>query len=125
MESSSYFIKDKAMFGSFPTQQSVYELEKEGVKHFIDLTYHDEKKIVPYITSQTYLNFPIMDQNIPTDLQAFSRLILHISKTVRELQIGEKLYIHCKGGHGRSGICLLYTSPSPRDRTRSRMPSSA
>ena len=24
-----------------------------------------------------------------------------------------------------SGICLLYTSPSPRDRTRPRMPSSA
>ena len=24
-----------------------------------------------------------------------------------------------------NGICLLYTSPSPRDRTRSRMPSSA
>ena len=26
---------------------------------------------------------------------------------------------------GLSYICLLYTSPSPRDRTRSRMPSSA
>ena len=26
---------------------------------------------------------------------------------------------------GRAQICLLYTSPSPRDRTRSRMPSSA
>ena len=25
----------------------------------------------------------------------------------------------------RADICLLYTSPSPRDRTRSRMPSSA
>ena len=25
----------------------------------------------------------------------------------------------------RFGVCLLYTSPSPRDRTRSRMPSSA
>ena len=25
----------------------------------------------------------------------------------------------------RGQICLLYTSPSPRDRTRSRMPSSA
>ena len=24
-----------------------------------------------------------------------------------------------------NGLCLLYTSPSPRDRTRSRMPSSA
>ena len=27
--------------------------------------------------------------------------------------------------HGYRWICLLYTSPSPRDRTRSRMPSSA
>ena len=26
---------------------------------------------------------------------------------------------------GEMSICLLYTSPSPRDRTRSRMPSSA
>ena len=26
---------------------------------------------------------------------------------------------------GQYGTCLLYTSPSPRDRTRSRMPSSA
>ena len=26
---------------------------------------------------------------------------------------------------GTAGTCLLYTSPSPRDRTRSRMPSSA
>ena len=34
----------------------------------------------------------------------------------------------CKTGRHRSGqvdSCLLYTSPSPRDRTRSRMPSSA
>ena len=29
------------------------------------------------------------------------------------------------GFEGRLGGCLLYTSPSPRDRTRSRMPSSA
>ena len=29
------------------------------------------------------------------------------------------------GAHGRVSVCLLYTSPSPRDRTRSRMPSSA
>ena len=30
-----------------------------------------------------------------------------------------------KVGHIRVFACLLYTSPSPRDRTRSRMPSSA
>ena len=27
--------------------------------------------------------------------------------------------------HALHAVCLLYTSPSPRDRTRSRMPSSA
>ena len=30
-----------------------------------------------------------------------------------------------QNGQAHSYICLLYTSPSPRDRTRSRMPSSA
>ena len=30
-----------------------------------------------------------------------------------------------KGGMWKVISCLLYTSPSPRDRTRSRMPSSA
>ena len=29
------------------------------------------------------------------------------------------------GGMTKAEACLLYTSPSPRDRTRSRMPSSA
>src|SRR5665811_2486081 len=38
-------------------------------------------------------------------------------------------YVRCHNVHLRSTlhkvVCLLYTSPSPRDRTRSRMPSSA
>ena len=33
--------------------------------------------------------------------------------------------INITGGENRAYTCLLYTSPSPRDRTRSRMPSSA
>ena len=32
---------------------------------------------------------------------------------------------NAESAHGLDGDCLLYTSPSPRDRTRSRMPSSA
>ena len=31
----------------------------------------------------------------------------------------------CLSCNGKKSDCLLYTSPSPRDRTRSRMPSSA
>ena len=34
-------------------------------------------------------------------------------------------YIFGSLGIDQQYICLLYTSPSPRDRTRSRMPSSA
>ena len=37
-------------------------------------------------------------------------ILSHVLDTAAELQFGD---------------CLLYTSPSPRDRTRSRMPSSA
>ena len=38
------------------------------------------------------------------------------------LQFGADLELHFRT---MIGTCLLYTSPSPRDRTRSRMPSSA
>ena len=50
MNYCSYFIKDKCMFGSFPTQESVNELEHEGVRYFIDLTYNEKenKKKFPY-----------------------------------------------------------------------------
>jgi protein-tyrosine phosphatase len=111
MDYCSYFIKDKAIFGSFPTQESVYELENEGVRYFVDLTDNDkEKKITSYITNYTYINFPIKDNYIPTDWIAFAMLILRITKIIRELRSKERIYIHCKGGHGRSGIvvaCLL------------------
>ena len=33
--------------------------------------------------------------------------------------------VEIKDGVVHTRVCLLYTSPSPRDRTRSRMPSSA
>ena len=42
---------------------------------------------------------------------------------------GAKIYAELTGygatSDGYDMVCLLYTSPSPRDRTRSRMPSSA
>ena len=56
-----------------------------------------------------------------------------MSWSVDEQQVHKHLYIGSKPnpdiGAGADAIkvhgCLLYTSPSPRDRTRSRMPSSA
>jgi len=110
MDRCSYFIKDRALFGSFPTQDSVNELENEGVKYFVNLTHSHEKKIVAYNTNYTQLNYPITDRRTPTDIKSFSKFISQVSKIILNLEKGQKVYVHCKGGHGRSGIvvaCLL------------------
>ena len=43
----------------------------------------------------------------------------------RTFEIKSPLKVNVLPKVTKYGICLLYTSPSPRDRTRSRMPSSA
>ena len=48
----SYFIENKALFGSYPKHEDVKELENEGVILFVDLTCPGEKKI----TSLSQLN---------------------------------------------------------------------
>ena len=42
-----------------------------------------------------------------------------------ELEKSEKIFLDLHFQSLERWSCLLYTSPSPRDRTRSRMPSSA
>ena len=50
-----------------------------------------------------------------------------ISSTIRSLSNSNKIEVAfgSQESKSNSNFCLLYTSPSPRDRTRSRMPSSA
>lgn len=116
MDNCSYFIKDKAMFGSFPTQESVRELEEQGVRYFIDLTTHEEKetKIVPYDTNYVYINYPIADRHVPVNWQSFAKFILNVCDIIKSCRGGHLVYIGCRGGHGRSGLvtaailCHLY-----------------
>ena len=106
MDNTSYFIKGKALFGSFPTQSSVRELEQEGVRYFVDLTFPDEKKIVPYTTDYSYLRFPIPDCRAPRDWRGFAGLVVTIADIISGLGENERIYVHCKGGHGRSGVVV-------------------
>ena len=57
-----------------------------------------------------------------------NRLHLTESKRTEGLATGKRFYVGSPFKSrkvGQSGICLLYTSPSPRDLSTSRMPSSA
>lgn len=110
MDRCSFFIKNRGLFGSFPTQEAVIELENEGVRYFINLTINTETKITPYKTKYQYIHYPIVDHQTPSNWQSFAQFIIKISKIILSLFQGEKVYIHCKGGHGRSGVvvaCIL------------------
>ena len=50
---------------------------------------------------------------------------MDIMETIREQVENNSVLLYMKGSPNQPQCCLLYTSPSPRDRTRSRMPSSA
>lgn len=106
MNNCSYFIKNKAMFGSYPTQEAVYELELEGVRHFIDLTHSNENKIKPYRTMYKYINYPILDRDVPNDIESYSVFIINVCTIIKKLREKELVYVHCRGGHGRSGIIV-------------------
>ena len=114
MERCSYFIQNKALFGSYPTQEAVEELEANGVRYFVDLTCPGERRISPYTTKYSYLRYSIRDHKVPSDWCSFAQFILKLCATIKKLDTGELVYVHCKGGHGRSGIvvssvlCYLY-----------------
>ena len=68
----------------------------------------------------TVLTFPPFSLLLLVPI-AYSALFVGL----RDLSFGRAFLVGWAFGLGQFGFCLLYTSPSPQDRTRSRMPSSA
>lgn len=110
MDKTSFFIKNRALFGSYPSQDAVKELEQNGVRYFVNLTCPDEKFIEPYTTQYTKIDYPIVDKGIPTDIISFCRLIVYCGNVIRNLPSNLRLFINCRGGHSRSAllvVCIL------------------
>ena len=88
-----------------------------------------------YATKKDYAGKLIEDYKIRTYLNArinkggISKIVIErtLGKLIITIHTSKPGIIIGKGGGEVDRIkdCLLYTSPSPRDRTRSRMPSSA
>ena len=63
---------------------------------------------------------------MPTNLERESaRTTLVQKQSPRRRSSTATTFAWGRNTHGQLGVCLLYTSPSPRDRQKSRMPSSA
>lgn len=107
-EKYSCFIEGQGYFGNFPSQSDINTMEDLGIHYFIDLTCEQDNLEKYTVSSNSFkVNLPIFDRSVPHDIFNFTLLIL---KSVELLRNGEKIYIHCKGGHGRSGIlvaCIL------------------
>jgi len=102
-EIAAFFIKDQCLFGAYPTQHQIQELEEWGVDLIVNLTSRHEKNIRTYSTFVKTINFIISDNKAPENVLEFCALIIHITKLIDQNQ---KIYIHCKGGHGRSGVLV-------------------
>ena len=98
MDFCSYFIKNRALFGAYPSEKQVLFLENDlCVRHFVDLTNHEEDRLIPYKTRYDYINYPIPDRSIPEDYVDFSKFIIQISNIIKGLKLREKIYVHCRG----------------------------
>lgn len=104
----NYFIKNKAIFGGYPTQDVVTQLEENhNVVLFVDLTQDDEKNLKKYVPKQSETwRFQITDQKHPVCIYKYCAFIMQLSCFIDDLKDDQKIYLHCRGGHGRSGLVV-------------------
>jgi len=100
----------QVLFGGYPREEELTSLKELGVVYIIDLTTpFEKKKLQPYNAKEynmTYVNFPIYDNFIPVDIEKFHEFMSWLMFMIGSLKTDEKVYIHCRGGHGRSGMIV-------------------
>jgi len=129
----SIFISANLFAGAW-TQKAKSGFYKLGLRYINTTNYYDEdgnKIEIPKLTDLFVALYG--EYGISDDITLIANLALLESIKIDDLK--NNGLILTKGGSNsgvadselglRYRICLLYTSPSPRDRTRSRMPSSA
>ena len=94
----SCLISNSVYFGAYPTPDMIDILKEKEFTHIINLT---ENEYPHNDSSIKFIHYPIIDHSIPEDPMTYCKLIYDLKLLVLT---GNKLYIHCRGGHGRSGM---------------------
>jgi hypothetical protein len=103
----AYFITKKALFGGYPNHNTLTELQQEGVTWFVDLTNSNEKNTTTYSDKvNNWVNYPIKDGDVPKNKKKFMIFLILIQLILESLKPGEKIYLHCRGGHGRTSLVI-------------------
>lgn len=104
-------IIDKVYAGEYAgdlhkPEQKVRQLEMFGITHIIDLT--EDGELNPYKhlldTFVEHHRFPIADVSVPKSYDSVYELMEHINSIISDKD--NRVYIHCWGGVGRTGIIV-------------------
>ena len=108
---------DKPYFKhNFPTEfeaiSNMKAIIDDGVNTFISLQIEEPEypRYAPFAltlnSNAQFIHFPLTDNTTPQH----STFVKHLSLILEKLKDGRNIYIHCAGGHGRTGIyiaCIL------------------
>ena len=131
--------KTKAIVINSPSNPTGYAFKQEELKILLDFAkaknlvviydeiysefVYDAKHVVPEYDNLIILNGFSKSAGVPGWRMAY---VVAPEPFYSEMLKFQQYTFVCANSIGQNSlICLLYTSPSPRDRTRSRMPSSA
>ena len=94
---------------------NLIEIQKKSYAEFLQLGVDKTKRVEDGLEAVFKEVFPIesYDGSITLDFHSY------------EIRPPKQTWLESLDDGGTYGACLLYTSPSPRDRQKSRMPSSA
>ena len=120
----SSFLNKQCYFGCYPNPAQFNELVENDIKYFIDLTTVRERDklqfdysfLIPNLEGLVYYNFSIVDNNIPHCPLLYDEFVQTLNRIISQKK--ERVYIHCRGGHGRSPMlvasilcCLFFYTP--------------
>ena len=103
-------MKNILSFKNVVSKYDYFLFDQWGVLHNGHKKFLEAEKCLEYLKLENKKIILISNSASPT---------VQSEANLKRLGFSEKLFDYCITS------CLLYTSPSPRDRTRSRMPSSA